>query len=535
MATSGSSESGEDGGPRQPLTEGGPKSLDSYLNSIGTTAHQWGMVVVLGLCNSADATEILSMGYIIADDSFKPMLSRASGSSSAAQDEAAGWLTASVFVGMLVGGILTGVMGDYLGRRPTLIAGLTLNAISGLIASTMPTLAWLAVARFFCGVGVGSTNALFTLAAELMPRENRGFFITVVSWFWMVGTLFTAGAALLIFRGFGLSWRYFMVVCTIPSIVSVTLFYFIIPESPRYLALRGRYDEAAAVANKIARRSGHTGAGIRPRAIEGRGAGIKERCKMTMSQLWEESKRNVRTLYTRSTLRRALLGLQITWFCFSFGAWGLSVWITPLFKKLGLRDPLISTLIFSASDVPGAIAGGLLIERIGRRASLFGAMTIAAMSIGLFAVAVSGSTLGSLVLFAACLYEACAFLSWSALDCLSAEGFPTELRSSAVGLLAATGRLGAMSAQFVNGALIGTPSLLLSVTAGMLFLGMLGPCASGSPDMSNQPLDDAIELVKTPRPSMDVVIRDAGDEKDMMDMASGEIGDDSIDTYQSAA
>ena len=62
----------------------------------------------------------------------------------------------------------------------------------------------------------------------------------------------------------------------------------------------------------------------------------------------------------------------------------------------------------------------------------------------------------------------------NALDCMSVENFPTEIRTSAMGVLAASGRIGAISAQFVNGSLEENVPLLLFVTSGCMILGGVG-------------------------------------------------------------
>jgi hypothetical protein len=57
---------------------------------------------------------------------------------------------------------------------------------------------------------------------------------------------------------------------------------------------------------------------------------------------------------------------------------------------------------------------------------------------------------------------------------MSVENFPTEIRTSAMGVLAASGRVGAISAQFVNGSLEDSVPLLLFVTSGCMVLGGVG-------------------------------------------------------------
>jgi VNT family MFS transporter (synaptic vesicle glycoprotein 2) len=79
-----------------------------------------------------------------------------------------------------------------------------------------------------------------------------------------------------------------------------------------------------------------------------------------------------------------------------------------------------------------------------------------------------------LVVLAACILNAVSTISWNSLDCLSTESFPTALRTTALGVLAASGRLGSIVAQFVFGALIDVSvPLLLTTAAAVLGAGAL--------------------------------------------------------------
>jgi hypothetical protein len=77
------------------------------------------------------------------------------------------------------------------------------------------------------------------------------------------------------------------------------------------------------------------------------------------------------------------------------------------------------------------------------------------------------------VVTCAALFNAMSVVGWNSLDCLSVEYFPTLTRTTAMGLLSASGRLGAIAAQFVNGNLEGNIPLLLVVTSGCMLVGGL--------------------------------------------------------------
>ena len=156
------------------------------------------------------------------------------------------FLTASVFIGMLFGGLMCGYMSDRIGRRPTLLTCLIVNTVFGLFSAIAPNVTWLIIFRIIAGLGIGgSVPAVFSLGAELFPAANRGKLLSLIASFWMVGAIFTAAVAW-IMLGETLSgikiipssgWRPFAVICALPALIAFIFTIIYIPESPRYLSL----------------------------------------------------------------------------------------------------------------------------------------------------------------------------------------------------------------------------------------------------------------------------------------------------------
>lgn len=207
-------------------------------------------ISTLGLANAADAIEVLCIGFIL------PALDPAWNVSGPEQ----GVLSAAVFAGMLVGGLAGGALADSLGRRTALALALTVNLVFAAVAAAAPNWAVLAAARALAGIGVGaSVPPVFTLANELLPPQSRGFWLSLIAWAWTFGQVITAGLAWLLIGKLGLSWRVFAAAAAAPSAVALVSLLFAVTESPRFLASRGRLDEAAAVIARIAKVNGRGG------------------------------------------------------------------------------------------------------------------------------------------------------------------------------------------------------------------------------------------------------------------------------------
>jgi putative MFS transporter len=171
-----------------------------------------------------------------------------------------GLLTTLTFGGMAIGSLVAGVSGDRYGRRITYMYNLALYSLGALLAAFSPDLGWLLVARFIVGVGLGGElNTGLTLVAELMPTRFRGAAVATVNI--AAGGLgifaSSALAALMLgplemaLGGPGVAWRWLLGALVIPALL-VFLYRWFLPESPRYLLVRGRIDEANAVLSRLA-------------------------------------------------------------------------------------------------------------------------------------------------------------------------------------------------------------------------------------------------------------------------------------------
>jgi VNT family MFS transporter (synaptic vesicle glycoprotein 2) len=156
-----------------------------------------------------------------------------------------------------------------------------------------------------------------------------------------------------------------------------------------------------------------------------------------------------------------------------------------------------NSLLFSASNLPGNLLSALFMDKVGRASLLTGSIFAASLSLVAFAyVAAHQSSEGdstpvstTWIVLAACSFQCFTIASWNTIDVLSSELFPTSVRSTGMGVCAATGRIGAMLAQFVNGALISHPVRLLLTAAGALFLGALTPIFLPA-DQTGRPVQD---------------------------------------------
>eukprot|EP01032_Pedospumella_encystans_P024988 gene24989-28248_t len=296
----------------------------------------------------------------------------------------------------------------------------------------------------------------------------------------------------------GVNWRAFALVSALPAILAMFLTHRNIPESPRFLVSKKRYAEAAVVINQISSLRIEA-ADLVPREgmdvpfkieIDTVETGNQEpdrqsdyhpidlnsshgnsfRANSTDSTMSHALKQSTIGLLFQGELLRTSLILLVIWFTLSFGSYGLSTWISTLFADVGIGNPYAAAFIFALANLPGNVVSLLYIEKYGRRVLLSAGMCLAGASALGFALNTADAFV---VVLCAALFNAFSVIGWNSLDCLSVECFPTHVRTSAMGVLAAGGRLGAMSAQFVNGSLEQNIPLLLFVTSACTVVGGL--------------------------------------------------------------
>jgi hypothetical protein len=169
-------------------------------------------------------------------------------------------------------------------------------------------------------------------------------------------------------------------------------------------------------------------------------------------------------------LRRPLVVLGLIQFSLSFGSFGISTWISTLFDDIGIKDVYLNSFLFSAACIPGNIFTIFYMDFFGyRRMLIWGMMST---SVAALAFAIDHKHPVAVVIFAS-LFNMCSIVAWNALDIACVDAVPVASRSSVYAVLSAGGRVGAISAQFVNASLEKSVGVLLFVTTSCMLLGGL--------------------------------------------------------------
>ena len=153
---------------------------DTAIARTGYGKFHYLLMLICGWANASDAVEILCISFLLPSAECDLQLTPAR----------KGWLSAILFVGMMIGGYVWGSLGDTLGRRTVLINAMMVNTVAGLLSSFSQDFYWFMLLRFLSGVGVGgSIPVVWTYYAEFQPSARRGEALSILASFWMIGRL----------------------------------------------------------------------------------------------------------------------------------------------------------------------------------------------------------------------------------------------------------------------------------------------------------------------------------------------------------
>jgi MFS family permease len=373
------------------------------------------------------------------------------------------------FLGLMLGAWLLGRLADVYGRKRVTFLAILGCVFTGVGYGLATGFLMFSVFRILFGFAKQSmVVASFALLLEVVGASKRSDVAILNQVLYSVGI---CGLPLLayIIR----SWR---VLCVFISLLGLGLLamWNWIPESPRWLLVQGREDQAKAVLAKIASGNGRN---------------------MTVSRLKRhtsqpsESSVSVVELFRGSVIRQRTLTLLAVWFSNSLVYYCLSMSA----GSLG-GGRYFSVALSGVVELPGLFVSLLLLERIGRKWTHGGLLMLAGICCVLWALGYWAGWYESVRLVIALLGKCSVAASFCVVYLYSAELFPTEVRSLGLGAVSAFARLGGIL----------TPILLLlsSVSLGlpMLMMGCLGLLAGllslYLPETLNQPLPETLaELV----------------------------------------
>ncbi|WP_326692490.1 MULTISPECIES: MFS transporter [unclassified Streptomyces] len=367
-----------------------------------------------------------------------------------------GLIAASVLVGVFLGGAIFGPITDRVGRHVMYVLNLAAFAVLSA-AQFFVTEAWqLLVLRLLIGIAIGADYPIASaLTTELVPRRMRGPALSglVVAWWVGYGVSYWAGWALL--NAGADSWRWMLASGAVPAVI----FFFMrtgIPESPRWLASRGRVEEAREVVRR------HLGRDVSAEELLSEGG--DRRGGSGLGNLLEIFRRGYAV---------PVVFCSLFWICQVAPAFAVRSFQPQILESFGVGGTIGASALITTIAVIGTAVGLLVVNSMGRRPLLISSFLC--VTVSLVALIVLPSHLAFLIvaLFAAFqFFEA----AGSGLQFVyPSELFPTDLRATGVGIATAMSRVGSASSTFLLPMATGDFGVrgTLAVGAVITFIGLL--------------------------------------------------------------
>jgi MFS transporter, putative metabolite:H+ symporter len=392
--------------------------VEEVLRRRGLSRFHWKAVLVTGAAWTFVAMEILLVGFVA------PIFASLWHLSGAMQ----GLVNSAALAGSLVGSLILGRTSDRIGRRTIF----QLSILWYAVFTAATALSWgpwsVMTFRFLAGLGLGGMLVVDpSLLTEYLPPQRRGRLLVMLDLFWPLGLLLATGLSyvFLVQIGGDWSWRWLFLAASFPALMAF-IARLSLPESPYYLARRGRTDEAAGVLEEI------TGEPIGPEAIARP----------------EEPRSSLKELVAPA-LRRTSAVMVAVWIALNISYYGLFLWLPFVLQeqKSFHIDVYLLLALSALSQFPGYGAAIWLVERVGRKPTLTAFLLLGGVSAYTFAVAGS-ATVYVIALFFVGFFNLGA---WGAVYPYTSELFPTRVRSTAFGLVEGVGKGAAIAGPYIFG------------------------------------------------------------------------------------
>ena len=336
-----------------------------------------------------------------------------------------GWYVGCALIGSIAGVLVAGMLSDFLGRKKTMLISAVLFSISAIGCAFSPDFTQLVIYRIVGGFGIGIVSIVSPVyISEVAPAEVRGTMVSLYQLFITIGFLLAYLANYLILKGTAMPdyWRPMLGAEAIPDLLFLVLIFFI-PESPRWLAVRGQ--------------------------------------RQDNSEAWK-------ALREKGILKAVLIGSAIAILGQFMGVNAVLYYGPKIFADAGFPNPLFSTVLVGVVNMLTTVIALLIIDKVGRKQLVWwgvGGMIVCLLCIGLYFLP-STNLPNWFMLTYFLLYVFCTSISISAVVfVLLSEMYPNRVRGLAMSI--------AGLALWVGTYLIGqlTPWMLENLTpAGTFFL-----------------------------------------------------------------
>lgn len=419
-------------------------TVSEVMDEFGINKFTWFMFFILGFAMLFDGYDYMIMSYTLVPAATSLHVA----DNPVLMGSMSSWST----LGLVIGGLLSGILSDRFGRKKTLSVAILIYGVLTLPQAFAPSFEVFVFFRFCAGIGLGSCiPTVTTCFSESTPTRQRAIFITFGMAFMIVGWVLAGvvGSAITnlpyeIFAGFD-NWRVCYIIGAIPILYAILLF-FIMHDTPHWLASKGRKEETLE----------------RLRQIEKMGTGSTEIVDKLSPKGLIIPPKPAKTGPLALFSRKYIFATCAVWSGYFLGqvvVFGLNLWL-PTMMTAVTGDPLTGAGLAVWQNAAAILANatcGFISEGLGRKKALMLGWIVAfcviiGVSVGIENYAVIGywGTLALMVLLGYAVNY-----TITVVQPMMAESYPTQFRNTGVSWAQAFGRFGGALAPMMLGAILG--------------------------------------------------------------------------------
>ncbi|XP_018406233.1 PREDICTED: organic cation transporter protein-like [Cyphomyrmex costatus] len=332
--------------------------------------------------------------------------------------------------GVLLGNIIFGSLADRYGRKTPLMVSVILQLLSGIGCAVVPWFYALLLMKLLSALATGGTMVTsYVICMEIVGTKWRAAITVLYQIPFSLGHMSLAGLAFW-FR----HWQHLQIAITLPSIVLLS-YWWIIPESPRWLLAMGKQKAACEILQKAVNINNVENVDI-PEIVR------KHCLYQSLKKSTLDYKASFFDLLRTPNMRIKSLSIFFNWFVCGMGLFGISQYI----GQVG-GDIFINFAVSGAIQIPGNFVAWWAMNTLGRRITLICSNSISGVAC-LFLIIVSNN-MAWLRLLLTCLGIVGMSVSFTTVYLFSGELFPTVVRNIGIGASSMCARIGSILAPFV--------------------------------------------------------------------------------------
>lgn len=279
-----------------------------------------------------------------------------------------GWAVASLTLTATMAMMVAGPLSDRIGRRPVLKIAAVLFSVSAIASAVAPNFIWLVVARMIGGFGVGAALIIAPMfIAEIAPAKQRGRMVSFNQLNIVIGisVAFFTNYLILDLGQSDLSWastlrlddwnwRWMLGLETLPAIIYFVAL-FAVPESPRWLAMQGRDDDALEILERV---GGEKQATTDLKAVHDSLLEEAGKEQVSLAQLFRPSMKLVMTIGISVAILQQVTGINSVFF-----------YAPMIFEQSGIGTDasFMQAVLVGVVNLVFTVVAILLIDKLGRR------------------------------------------------------------------------------------------------------------------------------------------------------------------------